>query len=122
MMRHYAAAPMVDDNNKPVPENLPNPNEAVHNIFGEWGHSGICVRRSTVCNNPKLEMKFWQSSLAEPSNLDLFEGFSFSVYIKTPILHQTENNLHHGHDQLQYGEFLPWLGLWLLMSTLKLCG
>ena len=36
-----AAAPMVDDdNNKPVPENHPNPNEAVGNIFGEWGHSG----------------------------------------------------------------------------------
>ena len=39
-----AAAPMVDDdNNKPVPENHPNPNEAaVGNIFGEWGHSRIC--------------------------------------------------------------------------------
>ena len=39
-----AAAPRVDDNNKPVPENLPNPNEGVDDIFGEWGHSGICVR------------------------------------------------------------------------------
>ena len=37
------AAPMVDDDNELVPENLPNPNEAVGNIFGEWGHSRICV-------------------------------------------------------------------------------
>ena len=38
------AAPMVDDDNEPVPENHPNPNEAVGDIFGEWGHSGICVQ------------------------------------------------------------------------------
>ena len=63
-------------------------------------------------------MKFWKSSEAEPSNLDLFEGFFFLAYIKTTILPKTNNNLHHGHDQLQYGEFLQWLGLWLLMSTM----
>ena len=63
-------------------------------------------------------MKFWKSSEAEPSNLDLFEGFFFSAYIKTTLLPKTNNNLHHGHDQLQYGEFLQWLGLWLLMSTM----
>ena len=63
-------------------------------------------------------MKFWKSSEAEPSNLDLFEGFFFSAYIKTTILPKTNNNLHRGHDQLQYGEFLQWLGLWLLMSTM----
>ena len=39
-----AAAPMVDDDNEPAPENLPNPNEAAGDIFGEWGHSGICVQ------------------------------------------------------------------------------
>ena len=39
-----AVAPMVDDDNEPAPENHPNPNEAVGDIFGEWGHSGICVR------------------------------------------------------------------------------
>ena len=38
------AAPMVDDDTAPAPENRPNPNEAVGDIFGEWGHSGICVR------------------------------------------------------------------------------
>ena len=38
-----AAAPMVDDNNEPALENRPQPNETVGDIFGEWGHSGICV-------------------------------------------------------------------------------
>ena len=39
-----AAAPMVDDDNEPAPEKCPHPNEAVGDIFGEWGHSGICAR------------------------------------------------------------------------------
>ena len=59
-----AAAPMVDDDNKPVSENRPNPNEEVGDNFGEWGHSRICVPRSTICNNPNSEMKFWKSSEA----------------------------------------------------------
>ena len=59
-----AAAPMVDDDNKPASENCPNPNEEVGDNFGKWGHSGICVPRSTICNNPKPEMKFWKSSEA----------------------------------------------------------
>ena len=38
-----AAGPMVDDDNEPAPENLPNPN-AVGDIFGEWGHSRTCAQ------------------------------------------------------------------------------
>ena len=52
------------------------------------------------------------------SDLTCLKAFSFSAYIKTTILPKRNNNLHHGHDQLQYGEFLQWLGLWLLMSTM----
>ena len=47
-----AAVPMVDDNNKPAPENCPVANETVvgvDDIFGGWLHSGICECRSTVC-------------------------------------------------------------------------
>ena len=47
-----AAVPMVDDNNKPVPQNCPVANETVvgvDDIFNGWSHSGICECRSTVC-------------------------------------------------------------------------
>ena len=37
------AAPMVDDDKELAPENRPQPNKAVGDIFGEWGHSGICA-------------------------------------------------------------------------------
>ena len=39
-------------------------------------------------------------------------------FIKHMILSQTNNNLPVGEKHVQYGEFLRWLGLWMLMETL----
>ena len=39
-------------------------------------------------------------------------------FIKRMILPQTNNNLPAGEKHVQYGEFLHWLGLWMLMGTL----
>ena len=39
-------------------------------------------------------------------------------FIKHVILPQTNNNLPVGEKHVQYGEFLCWLGLWMLMGTL----
>ena len=36
------AAPMVNDDNKPAPENVPVAAEAVNDIFSGWEHSGFC--------------------------------------------------------------------------------
>ena len=33
----------VDDNNEPIPENIPQPNNVVISPLNEtWGHSGFC--------------------------------------------------------------------------------
>ena len=35
----------VDDDNEPIPENIPQPNDAVISPLKEtWGHSGFCYR------------------------------------------------------------------------------
>ena len=47
-----------------------------------------------------------------------FEGFFFTPFIKSVILPQTNNNLPGGEKNVTYGEFIQWIGLWLLMSTL----
>jgi len=37
----------VDDDNLPVPENMPQETTTVNNaIYGEWGHSGVCERKA----------------------------------------------------------------------------
>ena len=112
-----AAAPMVDDDNEPAPENHPSHGEMVHDIFSGWTHSGICKRRALISRNAKPELTFWMNKSVEPTNLHIFEGLFFMSFIKSVILPQTNNNLPAGEKPVQYGEFLCWLGLWMLMGT-----
>ena len=116
-----AAAPMIDDDNQPAPENLLSTEDstgATDNIMGQWTHSGIFDQKATIQCNAKPELTFWTLSLSNPSNLSLFEGLFFSSFIKTTILPQTNQNLPHGKKPILYGEFLCWIGLWMLMGTI----
>ena len=65
--------------------------------------------------NPKLT--FFPAGDMEPSNLKLFLGLFFTDFVKTMIIPQTNMGLS-GQDELTLGEFLRFLGLWLLMSTI----
>ena len=116
-----AAAPMIDDDNQPAPENLPSTEDstgATDDIMGQWTHSGICDQKATIQHNAKPELTFWTLLLSNPSNLNLFKGLFFSSFIKTTILPQTNQNLPHGEKPILYGEFLHWIGLWMLMGTI----
>ena len=113
-----AAAPMVDDDNEPAPENRLSNGETVDDIFSGWTHSGICERKALISRNAKAELSFWTNNSIEPSNLQIWEGLFFTSFIKHVILPQTNNNLPAGEKHIQYGEFLCWLGLWMLMRTL----
>ena len=82
------------------------------------GGNDICERKATIQRNSKPELTFWMSSLSNLSNLNLFEGLFFLSFIKTTILPQTNQNLPHGKKPILYGEFLHWIGLWMLMGTI----
>ena len=112
------AAPMVDDDNKPAPENVPVAAKAVNDIFSGWEHSGVCHHRCMIQQNPKAVLKFWTTRDGELSNIQLFLGLFFTPFIKSVILPQTNNNLPGGQKNVTYGEFIQSIGLWLLMSTL----
>ena len=87
-----AAAPMIDNDNQPDPENLPSTEDstgATDDIMDLWTHSGICEWKATIQCNVKPELTFWMSSLSNTLNLNLFEGLFFSSFIKTTILPQT---------------------------------
>ena len=72
-----AAAPMVDDDNEPAPENVPVVAEHSNDIFSGWEHSGSCHHRCMIQQNPKCVLKFWTTRDGEPSNIQLFEGLFF---------------------------------------------
>ena len=105
---------MIDDNNAPAPENIPAPNKNTDGIFGDWDHSGSCYRALAggCCLNARISYS---------PHINLFELFFFTAFVKNVIIpqtnkHLTENRLQH---ELSYGEFLWWIGLWLLMSTIN---
>ena len=109
---------MIDDDNSPAPENIPTPNENTDGIFGEWGHSGSCFR--AMAGGRRLKARISYPPHIRPSLFNLFELFFFTPFVKNVIIPQTNNRLEANgfHRDLSYGEFLRWIGVWLLMSTL----
>ena len=74
-----AAAPMIDNDNQPAPENLLSTEDstgATNGIMGLWTLSSICEWKATIQRNAKPELTFWTSSLSNPLNLNLLEVFS----------------------------------------------
>ena len=111
------AAPMVDDDNMPAPEKIPDLNSVPNNIMMGWEHSNVCIRRSNVQGNVKLRLLVITMEQGEPNILQLFEGLFFKSYLQDVIIPKT-NNAMSLCEKLTYGEFLRWLGLWFLMATI----
>ena len=109
---------MIDDDNAPAPENIPTPNDNTDGIFGEWEHSGSCYR--ALAGGRHLKARISYPPHIKPSLFNMFELFFFTSFMKDVIIpqtntHLTANGIHH---ELSYGEFLWWIGVWLLMSML----
>ena len=88
-----AAAPMVNDDNEPAPENHPLHGEVVDDIFSGWMHLGFYKRKSLISRNTKPELSFWMNSMVEPSNLQIIEGLFFMSFIKQTTTYQQERNM-----------------------------
>ena len=115
---------MIDDDNAPAPENIPAPNENTDGIFGEWKHSDSCYR--AFAGGCHLNARISYPPHIKPPVFNLFELFFFTTFVKNGIIPQTNKHLTENGLQceLSYGEFLQWIGLWLLMSTINglVCG
>ena len=109
---------MIDDDNAPAPENIPTPNDNTDGIFGEWEHSGSCYR--ALAGGHRLKMRISFPPHINPSLFNMFELFFFTSFVKDVIIPQTNTRLTSNgiHCELSYGEFLWWIGVWLLMSML----
>jgi hypothetical protein len=94
----------VDDDNEPVPENVPDRNTTDSIMAAEFGHSGVCPRRMMGAANNKAKIHF--ANNIHPTRLQLFELFFPMAYIREVLLVET-NNVLNGKE-LEYGEFLQW--------------
>ena len=99
---------MVDDDNQPLPENIPTPadeGQESAQFFSNWEHSGSCLccieggRRNKACLSFNTDVK--------PTIQQLFEMFFFKPYVVGVIIPQTNICLQQGkHHPISYGEFL----------------
>ena len=106
----------LDDDNLPVPENVPVPNatndeECVYSPA--WGHDGICFRRSSNPSNNKAKLKNHSSDL-KLTKLQIFEILFPTKWVKDVLIPETNKGLR---DEMCYGEFLQFMGILLKIST-----
>ena len=97
---------MVDDDNQPLPENIPTPAEEGQDapqFFSTWEHSGDSYHCLAGGCKHKACLSF--NTDVKPTIQQLFK-MSFFL--------QEEK-----HCPISYGEFLHWLGLWFLMATIN---
>ena len=87
------AARMVDDDNMPTPENIPDVNSMPNNIMMGWEHSNICLRQSNIQGNVKLRLLFVTTDQGELSILQLFEGLFFKSYLQDVIIPKTNDTM-----------------------------
>ena len=105
--------PMVDDDNQPAPENVPTGGQSEESILGEWEHSGLCYRKVANGTDSKPQLKDMPTS--EPTRIQLFEHLFPMKYVTEVILPATSKGME---KDLTYGEFLRFVGIWLLMATI----
>ena len=109
---------MVDDDNMPAPENVPN-NETADDVhYGEWDSVTHC-NRSRIVGRGESEPKL----IDGPKGSKLFDWFLYFLpfdYIKE-ILIPCTNELIQG-PQISEGEFVKYIGIWLLLSTVNAGG
>jgi hypothetical protein len=103
----------TDDDNEPAPENVPE-GDHFTTISGEWGHSNICNRKVTGVRDTKASIHIPRE--VKVTLLRLFELFFFKDFVIDILLPLINNNIAPG-ETVSYGEFLRFIGLWLLMAT-----
>jgi hypothetical protein len=106
----------IDDDNAPAPENIPNVNDPMGNAscMREWDHDGTCYRR--IKGPTHFNAKLQNVTLAgdTPTLLNIFKCLFFTSYVKEVMIPEMNKGLD---KPVMYGEFLLFLGLWLLMCT-----
>ena len=106
----------IDDDNNPAPENVPQAGETLpENIFGEWGHQGMCFRHMTGTQNRNPTISFLQN--VRPTLLQLFELLFPMNYVKSVILPLINKEINGA--PVEYWEFLVFLGIWFLMAMIQ---
>ena len=92
---------------------------ANNGVMKEWKHDGLCFRRVSEARDYKPLWKKYCTDKMRFSKLQFFELMVPKQYFITVMLDKMNKNLPVGVKQITYGEFLKFLGLWLLMAIIE---
>ena len=82
---------MVDDDNQPLPDNIPTPAEEAQDapqFFSTWEHSGDCY--CCLAGGCKHKARLSLYTYVKPTIQQLFEMFFFKQYVEGIIIPQTK--------------------------------
>ena len=104
----------IDDDNEPAPENVPTTATTSSVLSNEWGHMGICLRKQQSIANTQAKLVYPVDTMRDDINLQLFERLFPKQFIENIMIPTMNWKLKNA---VTYSEFLVWIGLWILMST-----
>ena len=106
---------MVDDDNEPAQENIPDPAgiRTRDENNQTWGWDGVCKRISSgaVNNRPRL-LHLSGDALSNASYVQMFLQLFPQKYLNDVLLQETNKILER---QLTVGELLRYFGIWLVL-------
>ena len=105
----------IDDDNEPASENVPRTMDSSNQmLLTEWGHNGFCYRKNQNLGDSQARLNFPVNPTTNGYYVQLFEGL-FPEQVLTVVFNKVNENMHC-EDDLTYGEFPWWSGIWVLMS------
>jgi hypothetical protein len=114
-----AAGIVIDDDNEPAPENLPNTEETSEGATYEaWGHTGICYRRRVGCGYNKAKINSDHASAEEQRHMN--RGSWFLLFFPIAYLWDVVQYVNHrlsNYDKINYGELIRYIGIRFLIAT-----
>ena len=106
----------IDDDNEPAPKNVPAMADTTNRVLStEWGHSGFCFRKRQKFGSTHARLNFSVDPTCHGYYVQLFEGFFPKELLQNII--DIVNEKMNGEEEVVYREFLWWIGIWVLMST-----
>ena len=106
----------IDDNNEPAPENVPATTDTSNRLLStEWGHDGFCFQKSQNFGSTRARLNFSVDPTCHGYYVSFFEGFFPKELLQNVI--DIVNEKMNGEEEVVYGQFLQWIGIWVLMST-----
>ena len=104
----------IDDDNEPAPENVPPTATSLSVLSNECGHTGICLHKQQSIANTPAKLVYPVDTTRNDINLQLFEHLFPKQFIENIMIPTMNRKLK---NPVTYSEFLVWIGLWILMST-----